>query len=314
MRWGSKVCEGTLDVRNCSQCSLHGLGMGGAVSRLVGAIPSSFGRLAGLAGLSGGAWTALRMTELVELRIAATRGLLEEVTHIVAVCDWVRDVLLRNGVHASKISVSRQGLCHPFDDSLTTPVGFDADEMLRVAFFGRLDQTKGVHLLLQALRDAGSKKISLDVFGVAQGTGGNEYFRSLKILTNGDPRITFCEPVPARDTVARMKSYDVLAVPSQWLETGPMVVLEAFAAGIPVVGSNLGGIAEIVTNGVDGLLVQHDSAAEWGAALNRLCNDRELLGRLRAGIRPPRRVQQVADDASLLYADLLGSPAVETHA
>ena len=57
---------------------------------------------------------------------------------------------------------------------------------------------------------------------------------------------------------AFLSRIDVLAVPSQWLETGPLVVLEAFAAGTPVIGSDLGGIRELVSDGRDGLLVPHD--------------------------------------------------------
>ncbi len=74
-----------------------------------------------------------------------------------------------------------------------------------------------------------------------------------------------------------MQRYDVLAVPSQWLETGPLVVMEAFAAGVPVLGSNLGGIGELVTSGVDGLLVEPASIVAWRTALEALCRDRELL-------------------------------------
>ncbi len=56
------------------------------------------------------------------------------------------------------------------------------------------------------------------------------------------------------DTLA---SYDATVVPSQWLETGPLIVLESFAAGTPVIGSNLGGVAELVSHDRDGWLVPH---------------------------------------------------------
>src|SRR5207245_929905 len=59
---------------------------------------------------SGGIWTALRMRELVQRRHRATRALLTEVDHVVAVCEWVRDVLLRNRVPAEKITMCRQGI------------------------------------------------------------------------------------------------------------------------------------------------------------------------------------------------------------
>jgi glycosyltransferase involved in cell wall biosynthesis len=85
------------------------------------------------------------------------------------------------------------------------------------------------------------------------------------------------------------------------------VVLEAFAAGVPVLGSRLGGIAELVDHGVNGLLVQADSAASWATAISKLCLDGQLLQKLRAGIAPPRRMSEVASEMSSLYASLVSS-------
>jgi glycosyltransferase involved in cell wall biosynthesis len=82
------------------------------------------------------------------------------------------------------------------------------------------------------------------------------------------------------------------------------VVLEAFAAGIPVVGSKLGGIAELVRDGVDGLLVTYDSLGEWAVALRRLATDPWLVQHLRGGVRPPRRMAEVADEMLGVYAEV----------
>jgi glycosyltransferase involved in cell wall biosynthesis len=91
-------------------------------------------------------------------------------------------------------------------------------------------------------------------------------------------------------------------VPSQWLETGPLVVLEAFAAGTPVLGSNLGGIAELVNDGANGRLVPHDDLTAWMRALQDLERDRSIVARLRAGVRPPRTVREVSEDMQRVYA------------
>ena len=304
--FGSSVCDGVIQTRRCTRCALHGLGLNKAFSSLASLVPPALGRMAGLARLSGGPWTGLRMSELVELRKESVRALLAKVNYIFATCDWVRTLLLRNGVDQKKITVSRQGLCHnpllsgPREASRRT-------RELRVGYFGRLDSTKGIHILVEAIASSPSLPITLDIFGVSQGHAGAAYLKSLQERAKSDARISFLEPLLSRDTAARMGHYDVVAIPSQWLETGPMVVLEAFAAGVPVIGSNLGGIAELVSDGVDGLLVQHDSCAAWVDAFDRLCREPELLERLRKGIRQPRGVSEVADDTSIVYASLLAS-------
>ncbi|NJO50341.1 MAG: glycosyltransferase family 4 protein [Leptolyngbyaceae cyanobacterium RM2_2_4] len=99
--------------------------------------------------------------------------------------------------------------------------------------------------------------------------------------------------------------FDVLAVPSQWLETGPVVVLEAHAHGLPVVGSDLGGIAEKVTHGVDGLLVAAGDPAAWAEAFARLALDEDYLNQLRAGIRPVRTISMEAAESLMVYQSVL---------
>jgi glycosyltransferase involved in cell wall biosynthesis len=116
-----------------------------------------------------------------------------------------------------------------------------------------------------------------------------------------DSRISFLPALPQEEVVDRLAEYDALAVPSQWMETGPLVVYDAFAAGIPVIGADRGGIAELVEHERDGLLVDASSVAAWAAALHRLARDRELLERLRAGIRPPRTMAAVAREMRKLY-------------
>jgi len=55
----------------------------------------------------------------------------------------------------------------------------------------------------------------------------------MQTLAGDDGRIGFFPPVPSEDVSALLRGYDVVAVPSRWLETGPQVVLEAFAAASP---------------------------------------------------------------------------------
>ncbi len=306
LRWGSEVCDGVLDVHGCARCTLHGHGLNRIGSVLAGSIPAGVGRVLGAIGASGGVWTAARMTELVRLRHYAFHGLMAEVDHVVALCQWVKDVLRRNGVPEAKITVSRQGLDRsPTFHAEPRPVTFP----VRIAFLGRLDPTKGVDILIQALKRRSELGVQLDIFGVVQGEAGEDYHQYLTNLASGDTRVTFESPIPSGDVIARLRDYDILAVPSQCLETGPRVILEAFAAGVPVIGSNLGGIAELVEHRVDGLLVEPRSIDGWAGAIQAVCADPALLPKLRSGIRPPRSVSAVADEMQEQYAALLRNRA-----
>jgi glycosyltransferase involved in cell wall biosynthesis len=147
--------------------------------------------------------------------------------------------------------------------------------------------------------------LELDIYGVVENPEQSAYVRSLRELAAGDTRVRFCPPVSSHQVPALLHLYDVVAVPSRWLETGPLVVLEAFAAGVPVVGSRLGGIVELVADGVNGLLLEPQSVAAWTGVLRELVEHPDVLQRLRGGIRPPRQMDAVADDMHRVYADLL---------
>ena len=309
LRWGTQICDGALNVHRCSRCTLHGLGLDRFSSTVAGSVPKSFGRLIGRLGVSGGPWTALRMSDLIQQRHDAIRALLTEVDHCIALCQWVKDLLLHIGVADHKVTVSRQGLCHSLrsTDTGEEKVVRGRDSSVRIAFLGRLDPAKGVHILIQALRSFPAVNLQMDIFGISQGSRVEEYARELKLAAAGDSRITFHPPISSAQVVPVLRTYDAVAVPSQLLETGPMVVLEAFAAGIPVIGSRLGGIEEQVQHEVDGLLVEPASVVAWAEALRRVSGSPDFLARLRARVRPPRTMTTAADEIEAVYAAVKSS-------
>jgi glycosyltransferase involved in cell wall biosynthesis len=304
MRWGTEVCDGELEVGRCTACTLQGGGVPRALASSVGKLPPKFGAVLETCGLRGGAWTALQMSHLLDVRQSSFRNLIKEVDHFVAVCDWVRSVLLINQVPFRKVTLSRQGI--EWDRTGTTSSSSRcSDGELRVAFVGRLDPTKGLHVLINAIREVATSAIKLDVYGVVQSEENEKYKREILGLAKGDNRIRFQESIPSDLVVGTMREYDVVAVPSQWLETGPLVVLEAFAAGTPVIGSNIGGMAELVRDGVNGLLVSPNLVNDWSKALTLLASDTTLREELRAGVRPPRTSADVADEMLALYKSIL---------
>ena len=178
---------------------------------------------------------------------------------------------------------------------------------LRLAFLGRFDPTKGVHVLVEALQRDRTMAVRLDLYGIRQGDSGNKYAAEMRALVGDDSRIRLLPPLASADVIPALRNYDALAVPSQWLETGPLVVLEAFAAGTPVIGADLGGIAELVTDRLDGRLVRpYDSPPAWAKVLREVCDHPELLDAMRAGIRPPRHAWQAATDLMPVYAAISG--------
>jgi glycosyltransferase involved in cell wall biosynthesis len=305
LRWGVEVCDGRLDVHTCASCTLNGLGQTRTRSLVLGSTPPVLGSAIGRLGLTGGVWTAARMTDLVRRQQRAFHSFMHAMDRIVVLCEWSAQLLIKNGIPRRKLVLSRHGL-----PPSTRRARSHATGALRVAYLGRVHPTKGPDTLIRAVRARPTAPIQLDMYGVLQDDPSTDYVHHVYDLASGDPRIRLLDPVPSGRVIEVLADYDVLAVPSRWLETGPLVVLEAFAAGIPVVGSNLGGIAELVTPGVDGVLVEPDSVAAWADVLAELACKRSELERLSHGIRTPRTIQEVADDMQRMYHQLVPGTVV----
>ncbi len=127
----------------------------------------------------------------------------------------------------------------------------------------------------------------------------------LRELAAGDDRITFYGAF-SREEIGRVLSeIDVLVVPSRWYENAPGVVFEAFAAKVPVVATDLGGLSECVRHGENGLLFALEDASDLARQLRRMGEEPGLLEELRAGIGPVKTVEEYADELEELYDTLL---------
>ncbi|MBS3029892.1 MAG: glycosyltransferase [Dolichospermum sp. DET50] len=307
LQWGNQVCNGEIELNKCTACTLQGLRISQNIAQIITHLPPIIGETLSKFNLSGGIWTALQMRELVNCRSQAFQSLMGEVDHIIAVCNWVKDILIINQVPDEKITVIRQGLCQEISENFVQSSNNTNNQPLRLVYFGRLDPNKGVEILIQALLSKPQIHATLDIYGISQSSSTNSYEKQIENLVQSDPRINFKPPVSAAQVVQTMKEYDLLAVPSQCLETGPMVILEAFAAGIPVIGSNLGGIAELVKHHVNGILVEASSINAWANELEQLCEHRDNLEQLKKGISPPQMMKVVAEKIRLIYQNFICS-------
>ena len=305
MLFGETPCDGIIETKRCMACALAASGMPKPLARAAAAVPSTlYAQAAAITG-SSGPLSALRIPGLITSGRQRFLDFIGKVDHVVAVSQWVSDVLRGNAVPVAKITLSRQGIGALAQVPRPTMLRGLAGP-LKIAYFGRIDRTKGPDLLVRALKMIPKARVRVDIFAIRQAAGPDHWFSA---QVQRDPRLTLRTAVAPDKVVGVMADYDLIAVPSRGLETGPLVALEAFAAGIPVLGANLGGIAELVRDGVDGILVAPDDAAAWAATIRQLAEDRHVIDALRSRIAPPRTMHAVADDMATVYARILARPS-----
>ncbi|MEH2073490.1 MAG: glycosyltransferase [Nostoc sp.] len=305
---GQQVCDGRIEPVRCGNCWAMARGIPANLAPLLSRIPLPLSAIASSSLSNNRLATALATPTLVathQNRLLEMVGLADR---IVAVCQWLYDALLLNGVAKEKLVLCRQGVdltnlqVKPsFQDK------FNTKKPLKIGFLGRWDRIKGIHILVEAVcRLPSDLQVELVIHGLVQGEQAKAYQREVLAQAAGDRRIQFADPV-ARDLIAEtLASFDVLAVPSQWLETGPLVVLEAYAVKTPILGSNIGGISELVRHNIDGLLVPYQDVKAWTEAISILAQNKNLLCSLQQGIKSVRTMAEVGLDMSSFYQDLLG--------
>lgn len=174
----------------------------------------------------------------------------------------------------------------------------------RVLFIGRLDAVKGVPVLLEAF--AALRATVPDARLTLVGDGPDRAGLEAQAAGLGDA-VRFTGYLTQQAVAAELDAHDVLVLPS-FAEGVPMVLMEAMASRLPVVATRVGGVAELVEDGVSGFLVPPGDAASLAARLGDLLADPELCRRMgTAGRTAVTARHDVRAEAARLAALLRGT-------
>lgn len=233
-------------------------------------------------------------------REAAVREALDLVDIFVSPSRFLRQRFIDAGwIDESRIVFSDNGM----PAHTTQPHTRSRADRLRIGFLGTIAEWKGVHVLVDAMNRLADDEASLDVFGVLEYFPA--YVEALRALAT-HPAIAFHGRYDNGSVSEILASIDVLVVPSLWYENSPITIHEAFMAGVPVVASNAGGMAEFVDHEMNGLHFAIGNADSLRAALRRLIDEPELLPRLREGMPKFKTIEEDCETWDRRYHELIG--------
>lgn len=175
------------------------------------------------------------------------------------------------------------------------PRTFPVSRPFVLGFIGRVEKFKGVETLLEAFRTlADHFPVQLRIAG----RGDEAYVASLK-EKYGDLPVTF---VGFAKNTEFYQAIDALVYPSEWLEALGNSVFEAFSQGVPVVGSDVGGIPETIDHGTNGFIFKAGQPAALTEAMQGVVQDPNVYEQLSAAAlgksheyAAPRRAQEYID-------------------
>ncbi|OFV92017.1 MAG: hypothetical protein A3H95_18735 [Acidobacteria bacterium RIFCSPLOWO2_02_FULL_64_15] len=300
LRWGQALCDGLAEPHKCAACDLQKRGLAKWAATAAGAVPvwsSQFG-----ARLPGKLGTTLGMPSAIVFNMTRQRELLATVDRFVLLTDWSADAVVRNGASGSKVTVNRLGIGGAFVRK-PGPVVQPTAAPVKFGYLGRFDPIKGVYDLGRALRSLPRDvPFRFDIRGPLDTEESRDVYRCLREMLDGDTRATLGPAVPVANVPAHLASLDVLCCPSACLEGGPTVAIEAHATGTPVVGTRIGGLAELITDGRDGRLVPPGDWRALASAIAEIAsNPRGTVDAWRTAIPAARTMDDVAADYVAIY-------------
>jgi glycosyltransferase involved in cell wall biosynthesis len=230
------------------------------------------------------------------------RRIMAGANRLIAPTTFVRDWYAAHGAPVDRLLTLSHGLEPPSVLSTRTRKAIDP---VRFAYIGGLAFPKGVHVLIEAFTGLPE---DAELWIAGDETTDPAYATHLRELASDQVR--FLGKLSRAQIWETLAQVDVVVVPSLWYETFAFVVSEAFAAGVPVVASRLGPLADRVRDGVDGLLASPGEVQALRRALHRFQQDSSLQPRLLAGIRPVFTLTEHVNEVEAHYQTIIQEEGV----
>lgn len=176
---------------------------------------------------------------------------------------------------------------------------------LRLGYLGQIKPHKGVDLLIDAVIHLIDTKysVTLDLWGPEYEQPA--YVRMLKERSKRYDSIRWCGSYQKSQLSDILSNLDVLVVPSRWYENSPSVIWEAYMAGLPVVATDLGGMAELVEHELSGLLFRLNDTSDLRFQLERLIVEPGLIDKLRSNIPAVKTAEEEVTEICQHYQRLV---------
>ena len=183
--------------------------------------------------------TTLSVTESYVSRFL---GSVDKFDHFISVSHFLRKKMIQYGIPENKIST-----VHNFTDVSDIVPNFSVGEY--VLYFGRVDRSKGILTLIKAAVPL--KQVPFYIVGDGEAMSEVQQI----VEQNGCKHIRLLGFKKGNELRELILNSMCTVLPSEWYENCPMSVLESLAYGKPVIGADIGGIPELIVDGVDGFLV-----------------------------------------------------------
>lgn len=244
------------------------------------------------------------VTQAVAQRQHTLRSALEAANLVICPSAYLISKFKDYGFDTQRFTFMRQGLKKPDHAAIQRN---QPQSSIRIGYVGQIKYHKGVDLLIDAAISLLSEgyAFSLDLWGSE--TEDPQYTSMLKQRAAAYPTIRWNGKYIGSKVWDVMASLDALVIPSRWYENSPNAILEAFEMRVPVIGTKLGGMAELIQHRQNGMLFELNDANDLKAQLKALLTDSNLLPTLKQNIPAVKSIDEEMHELTGMYDRLLAA-------
>ncbi|CAN5385823.1 glycosyltransferase family 4 protein [soil metagenome] len=294
------ACDGMIRRDKCTSCAYHSRGITSNLFNTV--LTKTAGLLYGMgidtSKMNNGPGTALAYPFLIDQLKKNLRLLSDSCDKIIVLAHWYRKILEINEVPESKLIYIQQGLPEGGGSINSSK---NNDGRLKIIFVGRISEFKGVHLLIEAFTQIAPENISLDIYGPET---DENYVTRCKNMADGMENIQWKGMLASDNRVDTLAGYDILCLPSTFSEMSPLVIQEAYEAGIPVLASNVYGNKEQIADNENGWLFRFKDSNDLASKLKYLVENPSVVVKAKSCLPMPSRFDGIASAHLNVYNNL----------
>jgi len=240
------------------------------------------------------------LSALFFIRTIYIKNLINKVDLIIAPSYFLRKKFIEHGIPEEKIIFSDYGM----HTNLLKTCNGKSHNKLRFAFVGSLMPHKGVHVLIEVFNKVTDRNVELLVYG--DPGYAPAYYEKLR-LDSMNPCIKFMGAFDNDHIYKILNDIDILVVPSIWYENSPLTIHEAALAEVPVITSNIGGMAELVERMKNGLLFQAEDANDLYAKIKLLIDNPGLIRKLKSKTKKVKTIEENVRELESYFSQLVSN-------
>ena len=238
------------------------------------------------------------LSALFFIRTTYLKHLINKVDLIIAPSNFIRKKYIEHGISREKVIFLDNGI----RSNLSKFYKNNPGNKIRFAYIGLLMPQKGIHVLVEAFNKLKDESAELSIYG-EPGYASNYYEKLRHSAIN--PATKFMGSFDNKRVYEIFAEIDVLVVPSIWYENSPLTIHEAALACVPVITSNVGGMAELIERMKNGLLFKVGDANDLYEKMKLFIDNPQLIKEMKINTEKVKTIEENVKELESFFSHLV---------